>query len=53
MTDVQVPPLALHIRRTSVSTADLIGGPQLMSKAIVSNHEWVVLAAQPVLLGSA
>ncbi|MER9597765.1 hypothetical protein [Mesorhizobium sp. M0244] len=39
MTDVQVPPLAPHIRRTSASTADRIGGLQLMSKAIVSNHE--------------
>ncbi|MER9972206.1 hypothetical protein, partial [Mesorhizobium sp. M0060] len=32
-------PLAPHIRRTSASTADRIGGLQLMSKAIVSNHE--------------
>jgi hypothetical protein len=39
LTDVQVPPLAPHIRRTSASTADRIGGLQLMSKAIVSNHE--------------
>ncbi|MER9971179.1 type IIL restriction-modification enzyme MmeI, partial [Mesorhizobium sp. M0060] len=37
------PPLAPHIRRTSASTADRIGGLQLMSKAIVSNHErWVI-----------
>jgi hypothetical protein len=39
LTDVQVPPLAPHIRRTSASTADRIGGPISTPKAVVSNHE--------------
>jgi hypothetical protein len=41
LTDVQVPPLAPHIRRTSASTADRIGGPISAPKAVVSNHESV------------
>jgi hypothetical protein len=39
LTDVQVPPLAPHIRRTSASTADRVGGPISTPKAVVSNHE--------------
>lgn len=39
LTDVQVPPLAPHIRRTSASTADRIGGSTALQKTLVSNHE--------------